>query len=165
MAKADVLARVRADLAAGHTHMAIQRLRTLLATLSDDVEVRSLLAAVYRQTGNAVEAGRWGFLTDDVRSSELAAFTKANPDPWQRLRLLQFSGDPSGLPDTATERLIQLAEEAQQSGPPTQWAGAYKSPSDNRSATWPCLFTAVVLTVVTALAGVGVVRIIAWLVD
>ena len=49
MAKADVLARVRADLAAGHTHMAIQRLRTLLATLSDDVEVRSLLAAVYRR--------------------------------------------------------------------------------------------------------------------
>ncbi len=165
MAKADVLARVRADLAAGHTHMAIQRLRTLLATLSDDVEVRSLLAAVYRQTGNPVEAGRWGFLTADVRASELTAFAKANPDPWQRLRLLQFNGDPTGLPEEATERLVQLADEAQQSGPPTQWVGTYRAPTKTRSATWPCLFTAVVLVMVTALAGIGVLRIIAWLVD
>lgn len=165
MAKADVLARVRADLAAGHTHMAIQRLRTLLATLSDDVEVRSLLAAVYRQTGNPVEAGRWGLLTDDVRDSELSAFTKANPDPWQRLRLLQFSGDPTGLPDEAAERLVQLADEAQRSGPPTQWVGAYRAPAKARSETWPCLFTAVVLSLTTLLAGIGAVRIIAWLVD
>ena len=164
MAKADVLARVRADLAAGHTHMAIQRLRTLLATLPDDVEVRSVLAAVYRQTGNPVEAGRWGFLSEDVRPNELAAFAKANPDPWQRLRLLQFSGDPSGLGTGGTERLVQLAEEAQRSGPPTQYVGPYRAPT-NRSATLPCLFTAVVLVVVTVLAGIGVIRIIAWLLD
>lgn len=164
MAKADVLARVRADLAAGHTHMAIQRLRTLLATLPDDVEVRSLLAAVYRQTGNDVEAGRWGFLSEDVRPSELSAFAKANPDPWQRLRLLQFSGDPSGLGTLATERLVQLAEEAQRSGPPTQYVGPYRTPTANRTAL-PCLFTAVVLSIVVALASVGVIRIIAWLVD
>jgi hypothetical protein len=165
VAKADVLARVRADLAAGHTHMAIQRLRTLLATLPDDVEVRSVLASVYRQTGNLVEAGRWGFLTSDVRPVELAAFVKANPDPWQRLRLLQFSGDPIGLANDATERLVRLAEEAQDSGPPTQSVGDYRVPTKNRSATWPCLFTVVVLSVVTVLAGIGVVRIIAWLVD
>ncbi len=165
MAKADVLARVRADLAAGHTHMAIQRLRTLLATLPDDVEVRALLAAVYRQTGNPVEAGRWGFLTEDVRPAELVAYAKANPDPWQRLRLLHFSGDPAGLPDVAAERLVELAEEAQRSGPPTQWAGSYRAPSRSRSATWPCLFTAVVLSVVTVLAAFGVIRILGWVVD
>lgn len=165
MAKADVLARVRADLAAGHTHMAIQRLRTLLATLPDDVEVRSLLAAVYRQTGNIVEAGRWGFLTEDVRSVELFAFGRANPDPWQRLRLLQFSGDPSGLGPSATERLVQLAEEAQRSGPPTQFVGPRPTATKRQRATLPCLITAFVLVVVTALAGVGAVRIIAWLVE
>lgn len=165
MAKADVLARVRADLAAGHTHMAIQRLRTLLATLPDDVEVRTVLASVYRQTGNLVEAGRWGFLTTEVRPAELAAFAKANPDPWQRLRLLQFSGDPVGLPDGVTERLVELAEEAQGSGPPTPPVGDYRNPAQSHSATWPCLFTLIVLSAVTVLAGLGVLRILAWLVD
>lgn len=165
MAKADVLARVRADLAAGHTHLAIQRLRTLLATLPDDIEVRSVLAAVYRQTGNLVEAGRWGFLTAEVRPVELAAFAKANPDPWQRLRLLHYTGDPVDLPNGATERLVELADEAQASGPPTPGAAVYRVPAKSRGVTWPCLFTVVVLAAVTVLAGIGVARIIAWLVD
>jgi hypothetical protein len=165
VAKADVLARVRADLAAGHTHMAIQRLRTLLATLPDDVEIRSVLASVYRQTGNLVEAGRWGFLTAEVREAELSAFTKANPDPWQRLRLLQFSGDPVGLPDGVTERLVELAEEAQSSGPPTVPVGDYRAPVGSHSTTWPCLFTLIVLSTVTVLAGIGVIRILGWLLD
>jgi predicted Zn-dependent protease len=163
VAKADVLARVRADLAAGHTHLAIQRLRTLLATLPEDLEVRSLLANVYRQTGNLVEAGRWGFLTDDVRQDELAAYEKANSDPWQRLRLLHFAGDPAALPDAAEERLAQLAEEAQQSGPPTQWSGGYRPPPESRSATFPCLFTAIVISAVIVLAGIGALKIVDWL--
>lgn len=163
MAKADVLARVRADLAAGHTHIAIQRLRTLLATLPDDMEVRSLLASVYRQTGNPVEAGRWGFLTEDVRESELVAYAKANPDPWQQLRLLHYSGDPAALSDQAAGRLVELAQEAQESGPPTQWSGGYRAPVENHSSTWPCLFTALVFLVVSVLAGFGAIRIIDWL--
>ena len=145
--------------------MAIQRLRTLLATLPDDVEIRAVLASVYRQTGNLVEAGRWGFLSTEVRPAELAAFAKANPDPWQRLRLLQFSGDPVGLPDEVTERLVELAEEAQGSGPPTASVGDYRDPAQSHSATWPCLFTLIVLTTVTVLAGIGVVRLLTWLVD
>lgn len=165
MAKADVLARVRADLAAGHTHVAIQRLRTLLATLPDDLEVRSLLAAVYRQTGNPVEAGRWGFLTEDVRPEELAAYAKANPDPWQRLRLLHFTGDPIGLSNSVSERLIQLADEAQQSGPPTRWGGDYRPPPPTHGVTWPCLFTLIALILVSALAAVGVIKIIGWVAD
>ena len=163
MAKADVLARVRADLAAGHTHLAVQRLRTLLATLPEDLEVRSLLAAVYRQTGNLVEAGRWGFLTDDVRPDELAAYHKANSDPWQRLRLLHFAGDPAVLPDAAEERLAQLAQEAQESGPPTQWSGGYRPPTQSHSATFPCLFTAIVITAVIVLAGIGALKILGWM--
>ncbi|WP_157631640.1 DUF6584 family protein [Catelliglobosispora koreensis] len=165
MAKADVLARVRADLAAGHTHVAIQRLRTLLATLPDDLEIRSLLAGVYRQTGNPVEAGRWGFLTEDVRADELAAYAKANPDPWQRLRLLHFTGDPTGLSSEVSERLIQLADEAQRSGPPTRWGGDYRPPPPSHGVTWPCLFTIIALVLVTAMAGVGVIKLIGWIVD
>lgn len=165
MAKADVLARVRADLAAGHTHMAIQRLRTLLAALPDDLETRSVLGSVYRQTGNPVEAGRWGFLTEDVREAELTAFAKANPDPWQRLRLLHFSGDAVGLSDSAAQRLVQLAEEAERSGPPSQWAGSYRAPSRTHGVVFPCLFTTVVLAIVAFFAAVGAIKIISWAVE
>ena len=52
------------------------KVRTLLATLPDDVEVRAVLASVYRRTGNLVESRTWGFLTTEVRPAELAAFAK-----------------------------------------------------------------------------------------
>lgn len=122
-----------------------------------------MLAAVYRQTGNLVEAGRWGFLTDDVRPEEIAAYHKANSDPWQRLRLLHFAGDPAVLPDAAEERLAGLAQEAQASGPPTQWSGGYRPPSQSHSATLPCLFTVIVLSAVIVLAGIGALKILDWL--
>ncbi|MEU8000631.1 DUF6584 family protein [Catellatospora sp. NPDC049111] len=165
MAKADVLARVRADLAAGHTHLAVQRLRTLLAVLPDDVEIRALLSSIYRQTGNPVEAGRWGFLTDEVRDAELTAFAKANPDPWQRLRLLHFQGDTVHLSATATERLVQLADEAERSGKPTQWAGSYRAPTKKRGVVVPCLFTFLVIGVAMVLAGIGAIKVLSWVAD
>jgi hypothetical protein len=165
VAKADVLARVRADLATGHTHVAIQRLRTLLAVIPDDPEIRILLSTVYRSTGNLVEAGRWAFLTEDARDDELTAFAKANPDPWRRLRLLDFGGDPAGLGTRATARLVALADEAERSGPPTRWVGSYQAPDRTRGSTLPCLYTAVVLLVVGVLAVIGAVRVAAWIAD
>jgi hypothetical protein len=165
VAKADVLARVRADLAAGHTHMAVQRLRTLLAALPDDIEIRELLSSIYRQTGNPVEAGRWGFLTDDVREAELTAFAKANPDPWQRLRLLHFQGDTVHLSETAAQRLVLLADEAERSGPPTAWSGSYRAPSRKRGVALPCLFTILVLGVALFFAGVGALKVLGWVVE
>jgi hypothetical protein len=165
VAKADVLARVRADLAIGHTHIAIRRLRTLHAVIPEDLEVRGLLAAVYRSTGNLVEAGRWAFLTSDPRDHELTAFARANPDPWLRLRLLNFGGDPVGLSAAAAERLRTLADEAELSGPPARWAGSYQAPGRTRGVGLPCLFTAIVVTAVAVLAVIGVVRIVAWLVE
>jgi hypothetical protein len=165
VAKADVLARVRADLAAGHTHMAVQRLRTLLAALPDDLEVRGLLSSVYRQTGNPVEAGRWGFLTDEVREADLVAFAKANPDPWQRLRLLHFQGDTVHLSEAAAQRLVALAEEAERSGPPTAWSGSYRAPSRKRGVVVPCLFTLLVLGIVVFFAGIGAIKVFGWVVE
>jgi hypothetical protein len=44
VAKADVLARVKQDLALGHTYTATQRLRTLLAVQPNDLELRDRLA-------------------------------------------------------------------------------------------------------------------------
>ncbi|HZN17347.1 MAG TPA: DUF6584 family protein [Micromonosporaceae bacterium] len=163
MAKADVLARVKDDLTLGHTYRATQRLRTLLAVDPSDIEVRRLLAAVYRQTGNLVEAGRWSFLTDDARPEELAAFIRANPSPWLRLRLLAWSEDLVGLPtEAARERLLALVEEAERSGPPSRWRGHYRAP-DSRGALIPCLFVLVTVGIVVALAALGVVRFGMWI--
>ncbi|HET8660070.1 MAG TPA: DUF6584 family protein [Micromonosporaceae bacterium] len=163
MAKADVLARVKDDLTLGHTYRATQRLRTLLAVDPSDLEVRRLLAAVYRQTGNLVEAGRWSFLTDDVRSEELAAFIRANPSPWLRLRLLSWNDDLAALPTgAARERLLALVEEAERSGPPSRWRGHYRAP-DSRGTLVPCLFVLLTVGIVVTLAALGVVQFGMWI--
>jgi hypothetical protein len=162
-----VLARVKQDLALGHTHTATQRLRTLLAIQPDDLELRDRLATVYRQTGNLVEAGRWGFLTSTLSQAELIAFERANPDPWLRLRILRWEGDEAALPDqSARARLRELVAAADQAGPPSTYGGPLgptRPPGRfTDSATIPCLFVLVVLGVLGLLAAIGVVRIIAW---
>ncbi len=160
MAKSDVLARVKNDLAQGHTHTAIQRLRTLLAVDPDDLDVHRVLADVYRQTGNPVEAGRWSFLTGHPHPDELAAFERAHPDPWLRLRLIRWHGDPVMLPNAAARsRLSALREAAERAGPPDRWTRR-DSATESRSTTVPCLFVAVALVVLGSLAAVGVLRAI-----
>ena len=155
---------MKRDLAAGQTYLATQRLRTLVATQPDDLEIYRLLSSVYRQTGNLAEAGRWGFLTDEVRPAELEAFARVHANPWSRLRLLRWSGDPAALPDdTVRERLAILVEEAEASGPPEIWAGSYQAPRKSRGSAIPCLFTAVALTIVAALAAIGAFRALQWI--
>ncbi|MET7427140.1 DUF6584 family protein [Dactylosporangium sp. NPDC005555] len=68
-----------ADLRRGHYHPAMQRLESLTAAYPDDLDLRAERAALYRQVGNLVEAGRWGFLTEDATETEIAAFEKPNP--------------------------------------------------------------------------------------
>lgn len=155
MPKPDVLARVKNDLDLGNTRTAIQRLRTLVAVDPNDLEVHRRLAEVYRQAGNTVEAGRWSFLTEDVRPEELAAFEYAHPDPWLRLRLIQWSGDPILLPgDGARARLSALKEEAEQSGPPERWERIERA-AGQRATTVPCLFVAVTLAILCLLTVAG----------
>lgn len=164
-----MLARIKQDLALGHTYTATQRLRTLVAIQPDDLELRDRLAAVYRQTGNLVEAGRWGFLTSQLSQAELVAFERANPDPWLRLRMLRWDGNTSDLPDQAARsRLRELVTAAEAAGPPSTYGGPL-SPARRRgrftdNATIPCLFVLVVLGVLGLLAAIGVVRIITWVV-
>lgn len=163
------MARVKQDLALGHTYTATQRLRTLIAIHPDDLELRRMLAAVYRQTGNLVEAGRWGFLTEDVTDEEIAAFERANPDPWLRLRMLRWDIGADELPDAgARARLRALAETADRAGPPDTYHGPLGPLSTGtgrlRGATIPCLFVLVGLGVVGTLAAIGVFRILGWVV-
>ena len=172
VAKPDVLARAKRDLAQGHTDLAIRRLRGYLATEPNSLEVRRVLAAIYRQTGNYAEAGRWGYLTADVRPVELTAFERANPSPFVRLRMLNFTADPRHLPPAAQDRLRVLTVQADRVGPPPGWQQRPPSPAHEpepdvpkrRSNTVPCLYVAIALTVLAALAAIGVYRMIMWII-
>lgn len=168
MAKADVLARVKQDLAVGHTYSATRRLRTLVAIHADDLELREMLADIYRQTGNLVEAGRWGFLSAEVTPAELAAFERANPHPWLRLRILGWDGDEAALPtESARQRLRSLVAAARQAGPPSTYQGPL-SPALSRNrwvkgSVVPCLFVLVALLGIGSLAAIGVIRALNWI--
>jgi len=163
--KPDLIARVRSDLELGHTYRAIHRLRTYLASNPDRLEIRVLLGEIYRQTGNPVEDGRWSYLADVVHPAELAAFEYANPSPWLRLRLLQFTGDPDALPPPARDRLRALREQAERVGPPAIWRGSVDAEEEPRSGvTLPCLFVVVVLTAFGTLAGLGLYRAVIWMI-
>jgi hypothetical protein len=169
VAKADVLARIKQDLALGHTHTATQRLRTLVTVHPDDPELREMLANVYRQTGNLSESGRWAFLGDDLSSAEQAAFERANPDPALRLRLLRWSGDETVLPsEAARERLRALVAAAERSGPPTvrqgPWAGAPSRSGFGRSPAVPCLFVLLTLAGLGSLVAIGFLRALNWII-
>lgn len=162
-----MLARVKQDLALGHTYTATQRLRTLVAIQPSDLELRRMLATVYRQTGNVVEAGRWAFLIDDLTEEELAAFERANPHPWLRLRMLRWDGEVDDLPDAgARARLRELTAAAQRAGPPSTYDGPLGSAGqDERFAggtTIPCLFVVIALGGLGVLAAIGVIRIMGW---
>ncbi len=165
MAKPDVLARVKNDLTHGRTHIAIQRLRTQVAIDPDDMDVREALASVYRLTGNLTEAGRWSFLAGEVIAEEIAAFERANPVPWLRLRLLRYTADPDALPAPARERLLALAEQARRTGPPAIWTAPSTVEFERRRGiTLPCLFVTVALAAFAALTAVGVYRAVVWII-
>lgn len=164
-----MLARVKQDLALGHTFMATQRLRTLVAIEPDDLELRRMLASVYRQTGNLTEAGRWAFLTGELTAAELTAFEHANPDPWLRRRMLRWDGDGSALPDAAARaRLRVLDAAARATGPPSDYHDALRAGRapvrSTRGNTIPCLFVLIALGGLGALAAIGLIRIIGWVV-
>lgn len=160
------MARVKQDLALGHTHSATQRLRTLIAIDPDDLELRRMLVEVHRQTGNPVEAGRWGFLFEDTSEAELAAFVRANPDPWLRLRLLRWDGDDDHLGPAARARLTELRTAATTAGPPAAYRGPWRTRDRaERGAAIPCLFVLIVLGVFSFLAAVGLYQFLVWLLD
>jgi Family of unknown function (DUF6584) len=166
VAKPDVFARVDNDLSLGHTYLAIRRLRAYLGSNPNDLAARRLLAAVYRQTGNLVEAGRWGFLTEEVHPAEVIAFERANPSPWLRLRLLRFEGKPKMLPPAAQDRLRVLTVQAERVGPPAIWTGPdHPEPRRRQRNALPCLFVVVALSAFAALVAIGVYRAVMFIIN
>jgi hypothetical protein len=166
VAKEDVLARVDSDLRRGHVQPAMQRLASLTAADPDDLEVRARRAALNRQVGNRVEAGRWGFLTEDVQGFEIVAFERAFPTAWERLRTLKLRTDPVGrLGPVARERLAHLVEQAEQEkSVPVVWDEHGPRPQD--SSSWreslPCLIAWLVGLAFVGLAVIGLITVIKW---
>jgi hypothetical protein len=162
VAKKDVLNRVREDLESGHTYLATQRLRTLVSIDPEDFEIFRMLADVYRRTGNAVEAGRWGFLLDDVTDEEIEAFERAHPWPWVRLRLIRWMGDPEKVPSgPGRERLLALIEQVRESGdvgPADRWTVEFGPRRKRR--VWPIVVGVLVLTAAGVLGSIGLVRVL-----
>ena len=118
VAKQDVLARVEQDIERGHTHLALQRLAALAAEHPEDLQIRAVQGLVNHRVGNFAEAGRWGFLTEELDPDDLAAFERAFKHPWDRLRALKLRYDPSSvLGPLARQRLAELVALADQSGP------------------------------------------------
>lgn len=152
MAKADILDRVAADLAVGHTHPAIQRLASLVADHPTDLDLRSRLAAAYRSTGNSVEAGRWDYLSPLADPADLSAFERAFPRPAARLRELRWP-PTGGHPATefARQRLTALLAAVPQAGP-----------TGRRRATTTGLLLAG--TLAALLAVVGAITVAQWIV-
>ena len=118
MAKQDVLARIEQDIERGHTHLALQRLAVLAVEHPDDLEIRAVRSLINHRIGNFAEAGRWGFLTEEVAEGDLAAFERAFKHPWDRLRALELRYDPSTvLGPRARRRFEELIRHADESGP------------------------------------------------
>jgi hypothetical protein len=160
--KSDVLARVAEDLAAGNTQRATQRLRTLVAAVPNDLEVYGRLTEVYRQIGNLAEAGRWGFVTDDVTDQELSAFEKTHPSPWLRLRMLRWTANANEVADdNARERMSALVALARQSGPPQRYQGVLYNGESHHTA--PALFVTTVLLLFSVVGGIGAFHIVYWM--
>ncbi|NHC13876.1 DUF6584 family protein [Motilibacter deserti] len=107
------LARVDADLAAGDARMATQRLRGLVASYPWRMDVRERLAAAYRMTGDAAQAGRWGYLPGVATPEELQAFAHATPDPLNRMRALRWAAAEDSAEPDVRARLRRLRDEAE----------------------------------------------------
>ncbi|NUT32357.1 MAG: hypothetical protein HOV79_04695 [Hamadaea sp.] len=109
MAKAYVLDKVAVDLSRGLTQPAIQRLSSLVAAHPHDLDLRRRLAAVHRMTGNAIEAGRWDYLSATAEPTETHAFERAFPSAFQRLTALRWQGSADLAPtEHARRRLLEL---------------------------------------------------------
>lgn len=159
MGKSDLMDRVAADLARGHTQPAIQRLHTMIADHPADLDLRRQLAAIYRVTGDAVEAGRWSYLDEGADPAELAAFELAFPAGRRRAALRWPSGTLAPT-EFVRDRLAALPDDQRQrpataQRPPAQPAG--------RAGAGPVWVRVSAATVVGALALVGVYAVVEWL--
>jgi hypothetical protein len=109
----DTLARVEADMTAGDLEMACRRLRGLVSSFPERLDLREQLARAYRLRENLVQAGRWGYLADEPNAEEIIAFEKATADPLRRMYALMWPAAPEDAATPAARRqLATVLDEA-----------------------------------------------------
>jgi hypothetical protein len=107
------LSKVDADLAAGDLAMACRRLRGLVASFPDRLDLRERLAHIYRLRGDLTQAGRWSYLASERNAREIEAFEKSTIDPLQRMHVLMWPAEPEdATTPTARQRLAALLDDA-----------------------------------------------------
>ncbi|MEU6392364.1 DUF6584 family protein [Streptomyces sp. NPDC046939] len=149
----ETLAQVDADLTAGRTPLARQRLRGLVSSFPHDLSLRRRLAEVYRLYGDAAEAGRWMYLEEDRAADETAAFEARYRPSGRRMTALAWRGrEADAATFFAREQLAAVRDAcAEELGRPVDWddpASYQGNPAgqDDVSERW---------TVGGVLAGVG----------
>jgi hypothetical protein len=116
------LTKVAADLAAGRTSVARQRLRGLVASFPDRLDLREQLADTYRRDGDLAQAGRWSYLNADRDEQEVAAFERTYRDPFVQMKALCWRTAEDSSGPHAAECLRTLRENAEQiAGAPVSW--------------------------------------------
>ncbi len=90
-----------------------QRLAGLVGTYPTRLDLRDKLAAVYRLLGNAVQAGRWSYLSEVRDDVEVLAFHHAYKTPVARLTAMNWTGgEGAAETETARTRLMALHQAA-----------------------------------------------------
>ena len=108
------LERVKDDLQHGRARKARERLKGLLSSYPNDVEVRTLLAEAYRMDRQWPEAGRWGYLIGPAATErERVAFEAHCAFGWHsrikesRLRPLLKTNDLDAIADDDGRDLLR----------------------------------------------------------
>ncbi|WP_432543361.1 DUF6584 family protein [Kineococcus sp. SYSU DK002] len=116
------LTKVAADLAAGRTTLARQRLRGLVASFPDRLDLRDQLAAAYRRDGDLAQAGRWSYLSTHRDEREVAAFERTYRGPFAQMKALRWRTSEDSAGPHAAARLRAVREAAEQiAGAPVSW--------------------------------------------
>ena len=90
-----------------------QRLVGLVTSFPDRLDLRERLAQVYRLLGDAAQAGRWSYLSEDRDEAEVAAFERAYRTPVARLAALNWTGgEQAAATRVARDRLVALQSAA-----------------------------------------------------
>ncbi|GAA1123538.1 MULTISPECIES: DUF6584 family protein [Kitasatospora] len=166
------LARAEADLRAGRTPVALQRLRGLVGSCPADLTARRRLAEVYRLYGEPAQAGRWAYLDEERDPAETAAFEARYADPVRRMAALAWRGPEHRAPTaTARARLAEVREAASaQLGRPARWwdvreeaRGAAGPAAEQDDGTLFCAGFALLGLLLLGLAVLGAVTAVRWL--
>jgi hypothetical protein len=102
--------------------MARQRLRGLVGSNPQRLDLREKLAELYRRDGFVSQAGRWSYLSENADLGEMHAFEREYPDPVRRMRALGWRGPEGAAGQVAQERLAAVRAEAEEAvGSPLTW--------------------------------------------